>query len=428
MEASLKMSAIHRCFICLYIAIFSLSSAAYASATEDTTPADSGVTALFGAKIYPSPDVPAIENGIVLVQNGKITAVGTKDKVQVPRGAKTIDCAGKTIVAGFWNSHVHFTEPKWNNAASLPAGQLKSQVQEMLTRYGFTSVVDTGSVPANTVALRKRIESREALGPRILTAGSPLYPHNGIPYYVLETLPAEIIKLLNQPSTPEEAVREVDDDIAQGADIIKLFVVSWVKRNGKPTPFPMKPEIVKAATDEAHRKGKLVFAHPSTIEGVELVLQGHVDVLAHTIEDPANWTDAVIARLKAANVSLIPTLTLFSGDDDADGIRHEVKSFSDAGGRILFGTDIGFITDYPELTREFEFMSRAGLTFPQILASLTTNPAERFGFAKSTGRVAKDMDADLVVLDGDPAKDVMAFSRVRMTMRKGTLIFQTAGK
>jgi imidazolonepropionase-like amidohydrolase len=424
-EASVKRSAIWCFLLCVCIGMFFLSSGTNAWAADDKASAGDGITALVGAKIYPAPDAPAIENGIVLVQNGKITAVGINDKVHFPRGAKAIDCAGKTIVAGFWNSHVHFTEPKWNNAASLPAGQLTSQIQEMLTRYGFTSVVDTGSVPANTVALRKRVESGEALGPRILTAGSPLYPHNGIPYYVLETLPPEIIKLLNQPSTPEEAVREVDDDIAQGADIIKLFVVSWVKRNGKPTPFPMKPEIVKAATDEAHRKGKLVFAHPSTIEGVELVLQGRVDVLAHTIEDPGNWTDPVVARLKAANVSLIPTLTLFSGDDDADGIRHEVKSFADAGGRILFGTDIGFITDYQALTREFEFMSRAGLTFPQILASLTTNPAERFGFTKSTGRVAKGMDADLVVLDGDPAKDIMAFSRVRMTMKAGRVVYHS---
>ena len=73
----------------------------------------------------------------------------------------------------------------------------------------------------------------------------------------------------------------------------------------------MQLPIVQAAADEAHRKGKLVFAHPSTIEGVELVLQGHVDVLAHATEDPDQWNAALIKRLKSANVSLIPTLTLF---------------------------------------------------------------------------------------------------------------------
>src|SRR5689334_6216958 len=227
---------------------------------------------LMGARIYPSPGAPPIENGIVTMENGTITSVGPEGKIIVPPDAQVINCTGRTVLAGFWNSHVHFTEPKWNNAAQIPASQLTSQFQEMLTRYGFTSVVDTGSLTVNTAALRKRIESGEVAGPRILTAGLPIYPHNGIPYYVLETVPPDVVKLMHQPATREEAVRDVDDDIAQGADVIKLFVVSWVKKNGKPTPFPMRPEIVQAAANEAHRKGKLVFAHPSTIEGVNLVL------------------------------------------------------------------------------------------------------------------------------------------------------------
>lgn len=197
--------------------------------------------------------------------SGKITAVGTQGKVRIPPDAETVDCTGRTIVAGFWNNHVHFTEPKWENAADLPAATLTAQLQQMLTRYGFTSVVDTASLLPNTVGLRRRIESGEVAGPRILTAGFALYPKDGIPYYVIETLPPDLVKMLPQAATPEEAVRIVDDEVAQGADIIKLFVVSWVRRNGKRVPFPMPLEVVQAAADEAHRKGKLVFAHPSNI-------------------------------------------------------------------------------------------------------------------------------------------------------------------
>lgn len=385
--------------------------------------------ALVGAQIYPAPSVQPIAKGVVLIQNGKIAAVGPADKVEIPRDFKRINCQGRTIVAGFWNSHVHMTEPKWQNGVALPAAQLTSQLQEMLTRYGFTSVVDTASEPANTIAIRKRIESGEVAGPRILTAGFPLYPENGIPYYVVEQEPVELVKLLPQPSTPEQAVRVVDQDIAEGADIIKLFVISWVSRNGKHVPLPMRLDIVQAAVDEAHRKGKLVFAHPSTIEGIELVLRGHVDVLAHTIEGPNDWNETVVARLKAAKVSLVPTLALFNSPTEINyGILHEVKSYADAGGRILFGTDIGYLTNYPDLTREFDLLHRAGLTFPDILASLTTAPAERFGVGKTTGHVAKGFAADLVVLDGDPAKDVMAFSRVNMTLRAGRVIYQSADK
>jgi hypothetical protein len=89
----------------------------------------------------------------------------------------------------------------------------------MLTRYGFTSVADTGSLLSNTVAIRKRIASGEIAGPRILTAGLPLYPKDGIPYYVLDTIPPDVVKMI--PSRlPEEAVRAVNENIAQGTDII----------------------------------------------------------------------------------------------------------------------------------------------------------------------------------------------------------------
>lgn len=380
--------------------------------------------ALVGGKIYLAPFAKPISNGVVLIENGKITSVGPKSQVHVPPDVETINCTGQTILAGFWNSHVHFTEGKWQNAPELPAAKLTAQLQQMLTGYGFTSVVDTGSLISNTAAIRRRIESGEVAGPRILTAGIPLYPKDGIPYYVIDTTPPDLVKMLSQPATPEEALRAVDNNIAQGADIIKLFVVTWVNRDGKHVPVSMSPEIVQAAVTEAHRKGKLVFAHPSNIDGVELVLGGHVDVLAHTIEDPEHWSDLVVARLKAAKITLIPTLTLFSQENGFDGILREVKSYSDAGGQIIFGTDVGYLTNYSDLTKEYELLGRAGLTFPQILAALTTEPVERFGLTATTGRVATGLDADLVVLYTDPARDLMLLSHVRMTLRRGRIIYR----
>src|SRR5207248_11777826 len=106
-----------------------------------------------------------------------------------------------------------------------------AQLEAMLTRYGFTTVVDTGSLLANTVALRRRIESGDVPGPRILTAGSPLYPPDGIPFYLKDgSVPPELLKLLPQPATPADAVRVVAADVDGGADIIKLFTASWVAR------------------------------------------------------------------------------------------------------------------------------------------------------------------------------------------------------
>jgi imidazolonepropionase-like amidohydrolase len=225
-------------------------------------------------------------------------------------------------------------------------------------------------------------------------------------------------------ATPADAVRIVDEQLAQGADIVKLYAVTWLRQDGKIRPYAMPFPLLKAATDEAHRKGKLVFAHPSTTEGLELVLAGHVDVLAHTSEEPEKWNEALSARMKATNVTLIPTLTLFSRASNFNAVLGEVKSYSDVGGQIMFGTDIGFLTDYAALTKEYGYLARAGLTFPQILALLTTAPAARLGYACCTGQIRVGMDADLTLLESDPARDVDAFADVALTMRKGQIIYQ----
>src|SRR6266851_5761987 len=109
-----------------------------------------GDLALVGGTINVSPTEEPIRDGVVLIQGGKIAAVGRRAVVQVPQTVQSIDCSGRTITAGFWNSHVHFFERKWANAATIPAPELNRQLQDMLTRYGFASVFDIGSMWENT--------------------------------------------------------------------------------------------------------------------------------------------------------------------------------------------------------------------------------------------------------------------------------------
>jgi imidazolonepropionase-like amidohydrolase len=137
-------------------------------APPTAVPAD---LALVGGKIYRSPRAEPVIDGVVLVLAGKITAVGTRGQLAVPSSARVIDCAGKVIAAGFWNSHVHFLEPVWRGAGTAPAAPLEEHLRSMLTRWGFTTVYDLGSSPDDTLALRRRIESGELAGPRIFTAG-----------------------------------------------------------------------------------------------------------------------------------------------------------------------------------------------------------------------------------------------------------------
>src|SRR5262245_58914464 len=142
---------------------------------------NTSVTALLGGTIYASPTDEPTRDGVVLIQDGKIAAVGAAALVEIPHGAQTFDCSGLTITAGFWNSHVHFTERKWADAAEVPAIELGRQLQDMVTRYGFTSVFDLSSMWTNTRRLRARIDSGEVPGPRIQSTGEALIPPNALP-------------------------------------------------------------------------------------------------------------------------------------------------------------------------------------------------------------------------------------------------------
>src|SRR5215470_18726903 len=127
------------------------------------------------AKIYLSPTEPAIENGTILMHDDRIVAVGPSGKIKAPPHATVIDCRGLVATAGFWNSHVHILTPGLLRAEKTPSPQITSQLEEMLTRWGFTTVFDIGSVLENTTLIRHRIEVGEVKGPRILTTGEPFW-------------------------------------------------------------------------------------------------------------------------------------------------------------------------------------------------------------------------------------------------------------
>lgn len=388
--------------------------------------------ALVHAKIYSSPSDPPIEDGTILVHNGQIRAIGPSAKIKVPRFARAVtvlNCKGLVVTAGFWNNHVHIFTPGLLHAEKRPSGEISSQLEQMLTRWGFTTVFDTASVLDNTNNIRRRIEKGEVRGPRILTVGEPFYPKGGTPIYVRQFLEENRIPSAEVQSAPQ-AVEQVRRQISNGADGIKIFAGA-ITAHGV---LPMPTDLAKTIVYEAHRAGKPVFAHPSNTEGMEVAIQSGVDVLAHTAPMSGDWTPAFAERLKAGHMALIPTLTLFdveakkeqvSAEENEMWIKQavqELKAYSDVGGEILFGTDVGYIDQF-DTAEEFTLMSRAGMNFQQILASLTVSPATRFGYSSHSGRIAKGMDADLVVLDGDPARDVIAFSKVRQVIRGGRLIY-----
>lgn len=375
--------------------------------------------AVVNATVYTSPTAQPVNKTSVLIQSGKVTAIGRH--LTIPPSVKTLSCDGCVVFAGFWNTHIHFIEPKWADAAHLPAEQLTRQLQQMLTHSGFTTVVDLGSDPASTIALRHRIESGEVAGPHIYTAGAPLFPEHAIPYYVKD-LPPSFLSILGQPATPAEADVIVEHNVALGTDVVKLFTGSYVARG---QVVPMKLPIVRAAVEAGHRHGQLVFAHPSNLEGVRVAMEGGVDVLAHAPDTVEGIDDALIAQLVAHHMVMIPTLKLFSGYENTPRIRSIVKRFHQLGGQLMFGTDTGYLTDY-DLTEEYRQLYLAGLNYRDVLAMLTTSPAQRFRVSKQKGRIALGINGDLTILSADPASgDPTAFTQVRYTVRNGRVIYSS---
>jgi imidazolonepropionase-like amidohydrolase len=310
---------------------------------------------------------------------------------------------------------VHFTDPELSTDAALV-------LRDMLLRYGFTSVVDTGSVLSDTQRLAAAIEAGRLEGPRIITASGSLVYTDGTPSY----LPG--IKL-PEVASAAAATPMVNSVLDAGADGIKIFSGSF--QASRPTVL-LPPDVIAAITAAAHARGSFVVSHPTDLPGLMNAVQNGVDVLAHTAPAAGALGPEVIDTMLAAGVALIPTLKLWSWELGRGGAPEaalrafqnagvdQLRAYSAAGGEILLGTDVGYMRDY-DTTEELEMMRRAGLTFRDILASLTTNPARRF--AAESGVVEPGAPGDLVIFAADPTDDPTVLSNVRYTVRGGRIAY-----
>jgi imidazolonepropionase-like amidohydrolase len=412
-----------------------IASACLLTITLPSSPAraaDTALRALRGTVIVPAPDASPITEGVVLVRGGTIHAVGPASE----KGAGAVPslsaaCDGGVVVAGFQNSHVHLLGSAFSQARMRSAAELEQGLTGLLTRWGFTTAFDIASDRDNTLALRARVDRGEIKGPRILTTGWPLFPQDGLPMY-LDNLDPSVRDRLPQPGSVASALATVTQNLDPGADATKLFLVAPQGPRGVKR---MKADIATAAAQETHRRGKLVFAHPTDLDGVRAALQAQVDILAHPpLGAPAPWPRALLDQLRTEGVSMIPTLKLLRHELAKEQVPaavaerilsesvHEFGKFAAAGGTVLFGTDVDYMTDV-DPTDEYTLMAQAGMSPMQILASLTTAPAARWNESERRGRIAPGQDADLVVLEADPRQDVKHFAAVKCVLRGGKLVY-----
>lgn len=408
-----------------------LGGALGVAACAGRTPADRADLAVAGARLYTAPGAAPIDEATILIGDGRILAAGRGPEFTAPSSARVIDARDCTVVAGFWNCHVHLISHELLHPDQIGDAELSAQMEQLFTRWGFTSVFDIASALASANLVRRRIHSAAVNGPNILTVGEPFYPPNGTPIYVRDFMQSEGIPSA-EVANVEEGVARARAQLRDGADGIKLFTGAIV--GGSIGVLPMQPDLARALVEVAHAAGKPAFAHPSNMQGLNVALDADVDILAHPAFMAGPWDEATVARIVSRRAALTPTLTLLdvemrrSGAPEAQvaaamqTAQQQVRAFAQAGGEVLFGTDVGYTQAY-DTAQEFRLMNGAGLGFRDILASLTTAPARRFGLSARKGAIAPGMDADIAILAADPAQDIEAFARVRHTIRGGRVIF-----
>lgn len=398
------------------IALYSLLSLGFAVLSIQgcsTLPTAIADLTIVNAYVHPGPAEQPIEATNISISDGRITAIytGTPSSSEV-----IIDAGGRSATAGLWNSHVHFTDPRIIHSA-------ERMVRDMFLRYGFTTVIDTGSELKETLTLKKRINEGALAGPRILTASGSFVFTDGTPSY----LPDVTLPEIGQPEEADPLVAAVLDS---GADGIKIFSGSF---QGRRDAVHLPPSIIRAIVDAAHARNSFVFSHPTDRTGFINAVENGVDVLAHTAPQAGPLGPDLVATMKRNNVAVVPTLTLWRIELERAGVESEeamafqnigvrqLSEYFNANGEIIFGTDVGYIDEF-DTAEEFQLMSAAGMTFDDILAAMTTVPAGRF--LQESARLVVGAPADIVIYKHSPSLDVTAFSQVAYTIKAGRVVYQ----
>jgi len=434
---------------------------------------------LVGGTVINPADGKVLPNATVVIDGDKIerVAMGKQDAAAL---GKQIDCAGKFILPGYIDTHVHFfqsgdlfTRPDGADLNSVrpykdEVAWVKSHLNDVFARYlrcGITSVVDVGG-PFWNFEVRKTANAT-AKAPRVAVAG-PLI--SSVSREKLDLGDPPIVKI----DTPDQARDFVRKLAEQKPDLVKIWYIV-----DKDHPVESFRPIVRATIEESHAHKIRVAVHATELETARAAVEEGADVLVHSVTDKP-IDDAFVKLLKERHTILCPTLVVFERygrtfshqlnltpeekawgnpeviasldvtkipqdklpdriknalakpDEALDRIKKtydvalpNLKTLEHAGITIAAGTDAGNIGTIhgPALFREFQLMKEAGLTPMQILQCATGNAAKLFGgdTGAHIGKVEKGYFADLVVLNSNPLDDIAHASDIHTVIKNGVI-------
>jgi len=374
----------------------------------------------------------------VLVRGDRIAAVGPH--LTSPAGTRVIDLPGDTIMPGMIEGHAHlflhpYNETSWDDQVlheplALRTARAVVHARETLMA-GFTSERDLGTEGAGfaDVGLKQAIDQGIVPGPRLMVATKAIVAQGAYGPKGFEP-GVKIPQGAQEVSGVDDIVRAARDQIAAGADIVKMYA-DYHYMPKEPSRATLTEAELAAGTATAHDAGRLVAVHAATAEGMRRAIAAGVD----TIEHGYGGTPAIFKAMHDRGVALCPTLAAsdavaryrgWNGRDPAPAaVEENRKSFRMALAAqvpICMGGDVGVYT-HGENWREMVLMQEAGMPAIEVLAAATSGNARIFHLA-DLGSLKPGQLADVIVVQGDPTKDVAAVKSVRLVMKGGAIVRQ----
>ena len=386
--------------------------------------------AITGAHLLDGSGAAPIPDQTVIWEAGDITWVGPDDEALIG-DSLVIPAEGGTVLPGLIDSHVHISiAPTPTGVADVAEEPLSRTViraahnSSLLLRAGITTARDVGSRDGVAIEVAAAQREGDLEGARIIAAGRGVTSKGGHG----QTIGVEV-------RGADEVAAAVSEEIARGADLIKIFPTGGVLGAG-PHGYEvaMTADEIKAAVDTAHEHERLVAAHVHGPEGVEMVLDAGVDTIEHGTAATADQA----ARMVEDEVALVPTLVPIEAirQREFDLPRDLVKRAAEvgevaaasaataiaAGVMVLPGTDAGTPFNPPgQLVAEMTILRDLGMTNALVISAATSVAASVFEWPE-LGLLEAGKVADLLLVEGDPLDDLGTLSWPLTIVQNGVAI------
>jgi imidazolonepropionase-like amidohydrolase len=327
-----------------------------------------------------------VRDAVVVVQNDRILAAGSRASVTVPPGAQIIDVRGGTVLPGFIDAHVH---------SGYDPGKLQAWAAD-----GVTTVCDLSEPVYVMFSVKRELFASYPRFASVIAVGHFLTVENGYPMSYHDH-PSLIV------TSPEDARLKTQYLIDQGADMIKIAFFD--------STSSLTPDEVRAIVDVAHRNDRLVRVHQGGPRDIEAVLPTGIDVLEHNYSEVS---DETLQAMVDQNVSWVPTLAVIGRMNGSNTINRFVRM----GGRVAMGTDAGFLMPPGLSMSEINALKNSGLSPIEIIVAATQNSAYVCGILDQAGTVEPGKTADILVIAGDPLQDLGALAETQLVIHRGKLI------